>query len=44
MKKLNKKVLMLIATLTTILASTVASSACYWMMYQPEEPNCLREE
>ncbi|MEW9094331.1 MAG: cyclic lactone autoinducer peptide [Clostridiaceae bacterium] len=44
MKKLNKKALMLIATLTTLLASTVASSACLWMTYQPEEPNCLREE
>lgn len=44
MKKLNKKVLMLIATVTTLLASTVASSACYWMAYQPEEPKCLREE
>ncbi|MBU5485948.1 cyclic lactone autoinducer peptide [Clostridium sp. MSJ-11] len=44
MKKLNTKVLMLIATLTTLLASTVASSACYWMTYQPEEPKCLREE
>lgn len=44
MKKLNKKVLMLIATVTTLLASTVASSACYWFNYQPEEPKCLREE
>ncbi|GAA0727749.1 cyclic lactone autoinducer peptide [Clostridium malenominatum] len=44
MKKLNKKVLMLIATVTTLLASTVASSACFWLNYQPEEPGCLREE
>lgn len=44
MKKINKKVLMLIATMTTFLASIVASSACVWMTYQPEEPKCLREE
>ncbi len=44
MKKLNKKVLMLVATFTTLLASIVASSACYWCVYQPKEPKCLREE
>ncbi|KGO15461.1 cyclic lactone autoinducer peptide [Clostridium botulinum] len=44
MKKLSKKVLMLVATFTTLLASIVASSACVWCVYQPEEPKCLREE
>ncbi|EPY2274790.1 cyclic lactone autoinducer peptide [Clostridium sporogenes] len=41
MKKLSKRVLMLVAT---FLASIVASSACYWCVYQPKEPKCLREE
>lgn len=44
MKKISKKLLMLVATVTTIIASTVASSACVWMFYQPEEPKALREE
>lgn len=44
MKRINRKVLGLVATLTTIIAATVASSACYWYIYQPEEPKCLREE
>ncbi|WP_291570067.1 cyclic lactone autoinducer peptide [Clostridium sp. UBA4548] len=44
MKKLNKKFLALIATITTIMATTVATSACAWYLYQPEEPECLREE
>ena len=25
-------------------ASTVATSACFWLSYQPEEPKCLRDE
>lgn len=44
MKKINTKVLMAIAAVATIFASTVATSACYWMLYQPEEPKCLRDE
>lgn len=44
MKKLNSKVLMAVATLATVLASTVATSACYWASYQPEEPKSLRDE
>lgn len=44
MKKLSKRVLMLVATFTTLLASIVASSACVWCVYQPEEPKCLKEE
>ncbi|KGK87761.1 cyclic lactone autoinducer peptide [Clostridium sp. HMP27] len=44
MKKLNSKFLALIATLTTIVAASVATSACSWFSYQPEEPKCLRDE
>ena len=44
MKKINSKILMVVATIATVLASTVATSACYWLAYQPEEPKCLRDE
>ena len=44
MKKLNSKVLMAVATLATVVASTVATSACLWAAYQPEEPKSLRDE
>ena len=41
---MKRKVLMAIATITTIFASLVATSACLFCIYQPEEPECLREE
>lgn len=44
MKKLNHKFLALIATITTLIAASVATSACYWFTYQPREPKFLREE
>lgn len=44
MKKLNSKILMVVATLATVVASTVATSACFWLAYQPEEPKSLRDE
>jgi len=44
MKKLNTKFLALIASITTLVAASVATSACVWFTYQPEEPKCLREE
>lgn len=44
MKKFNKQLFTLIAVVTTLVATYVASSACYWCMYQPEEPKCLREK
>lgn len=44
MKKLNSKLLMAVAAFATIIASTVATSACFWATYQPEEPKCLRDE
>lgn len=44
MKRMNKKFLGLIAMVTTLIATSVATSACAWYFYQPEEPKCLREE
>lgn len=43
MKRLNAKALMVLATVGTLFASMMVSSACYWGMYQPEEPKCLRD-
>lgn len=39
-----KKLFGLFAVVLTVIASTVASSACIWYFYQPKEPKCLREE
>lgn len=44
MKKVNSKILMAVAAVATVVASTVATSACYWASYQPEEPKSLRDE
>jgi len=44
MKNLNKRLFSLIAVVTTLVATSVASSACFWFYYQPEEPKCLREK
>ena len=44
MKKFNKQLFTLIAAVTTIVAVSVASSACVWFIYQPEEPKCLRDK
>lgn len=41
---MKKKLLSLVAALATVMATIVASSACAFVMYQPEEPKCLREE
>lgn len=43
MKKINSKVLMVVASIATVMASMVATSACFWLSYQPEEPECLRD-
>ncbi|KMT23188.1 AgrD family cyclic lactone autoinducer peptide [Clostridium cylindrosporum] len=43
MKKLGNKVLMAVAAIATVAASVVATSACLWYSYQPEEPKCLEE-
>lgn len=41
---MKKKILLSIAAMATFIASIVATSACVWSMYQPEEPKCLSEE
>ncbi|HBJ1651077.1 cyclic lactone autoinducer peptide [Clostridium botulinum] len=41
---MKNKILMTVATVATLMASLVATSACFFSHYQPEEPNCLREE
>lgn len=41
---MKTKILMGIATFATVIASIVATSACIWSHYQPEEPKCLRDE
>jgi AgrD protein len=33
-----------IATLATLFATTVATSACLWFGYQPNEPVSLKDE
>lgn len=44
MRKVNSKVLMAVAAFATVIASTVATSACWWCAYQPEEPKSLRDK
>lgn len=39
-----KGVLILGAMIFTLIATSVSASACIWGTYQPEEPECLREE
>lgn len=41
---MKKRLLTLVASVATVVAAVVASSACFWYAYQPEEPKCLREE
>ncbi|MGL5381308.1 cyclic lactone autoinducer peptide [Clostridium sp.] len=41
---MNNKVLMAVAAVATVFASVLATSACAWSFYQPEEPKCLRDE
>jgi len=42
MKKMN--IYTAIAAMATILATVVATSACIFFAYQPEEPQSLRDE
>ncbi|HEY5587493.1 MAG TPA: cyclic lactone autoinducer peptide [Candidatus Paceibacterota bacterium] len=44
MKTLNMKFYAVIAAVATIVAATVATSACFFWLYQPEEPKSLRDE
>lgn len=45
MKKINMKSLFaVVAVFATFVAAALASSACLWFLYQPEEPKCLQEK
>lgn len=44
MRKISNKVLVAVAAFATVVASVVSTSACWWAMYQPEEPKALRDE
>jgi cyclic lactone autoinducer peptide len=44
MVKFKKNLFSVAAILLTFLAMSVATSACYWCTYQPEEPKCLSEK
>jgi len=37
-----KKLMAIVATIATVLAATAATSACWWYLYQPEEPKSLQ--
>ena len=39
-----KKFYGLVAAISTVVAAMIASSACYWFFYQPEEPASLRNK
>lgn len=41
---MKRRLLTLVATVATLVAAMVASSACALFSYQPEEPKCLRED
>lgn len=39
-----KKFYGIVAAVSTIMAAVLATSACWWFTYQPEEPESLKEE
>ncbi len=41
---MKKQLLALAASFAALFASMVATSACCFFAYQPEEPKCLRDE
>lgn len=41
---MKKNVLTLMAAFATVIATTMATSACIFYFYQPEEPECLRDK
>lgn len=44
MKKINKNIFTIVASIATVVATAVATSACLLYLYQPEEPKSLRDE
>lgn len=41
---MKAKVMMLVSALATVFAALAASSACFWWIYQPEEPTSLQDK
>jgi cyclic lactone autoinducer peptide len=39
---MKRKILSAIAVIGTLVATVAATSACWWYLYQPEEPESLR--
>ena len=39
-----KKLYAVLAAMATVMAAAVATSACWFFTYQPEEPKSLRDE
>ncbi|SHJ08604.1 cyclic lactone autoinducer peptide [Parasporobacterium paucivorans] len=37
------RILAAVTALATLFAGTIATSACFWYFYQPEEPKCLND-
>ena len=42
--KIGKLLLGLTASVCTLMAISISTSACLFFYYQPEEPKCLRRE
>ncbi len=42
MKK--RKLFAFVTAIATVFATTIATSACFWYLYQPEEPKCLENK
>jgi cyclic lactone autoinducer peptide len=41
---MNKRTLLaIVSVIATLFATTIATSACFWYIYQPEEPKCLKD-
>jgi cyclic lactone autoinducer peptide len=40
----RRNLLALITAIATVFATTIATSACFWYFYQPEEPKCLNDK
>ncbi|AUS95959.1 cyclic lactone autoinducer peptide [Clostridium thermosuccinogenes] len=38
-----KKLISLLGALIALIAVTVSSTACFWFLYQPATPKCLRK-
>ena len=38
------RLLAVVTALATLVAGTVATSACFFYFYQPEEPDCLSDK